>query len=204
MKENKKDIYLSTLAFLIITIVLVKIVKSSTRLLLFDKIIMDYIHGNTNLTGIFIMKFISLLGSPTFFLIIGLSIFVYFWRSKKFIEAKLTLLSIGGSYILNATLKIIFSRTRPLTYMLIEKGGYSFPSGHSMVSMSFYTTLTYILLKNLKDKKIRIFMWIGNFVVIGLIGFSRLYLGVHWPTDVIVGFILGFIFFMITKTIVID
>lgn len=103
---------------------------------------------------------------------------------------------------MNATFKNIFSRTRPLNYILIEHGGYSFPSGHSMVSMSFYTALTYILLKNVKDKKTRTLVWIGNFVLIGLIGFSRLYLGVHWPTDVLVGFSLGFIFFEISKNII--
>ena len=201
MKENKKIVSLILIA-LFIVIPIGIITKNTREGVFFDKIIMEYIHDNTSLRGISIMNLISLLGSPIFFLTIGLSIFIYFLKSKNMINAKLIALSIGGSYILNATFKIIFSRTRPLNYMLIEYGGHSFPSGHSTVSMSFYTTLTYILLKNVKDNKTRTLIWIGNFVLIGLIGYSRLYLGVHWPTDVIVGFTLGFIFFLITKDIV--
>ena len=200
MKENKKNISLILIG-LIIVVTIGILSKTSKEGILFDIIIMDLIHDNTSLIGVSLMKSISLLGSPIFFLTVGLSVFIYFFTSKKTRNAKLIALSIGGSYVLNASLKIIFSRTRPLNYMLIEKGGYSFPSGHSMVSMSFYTTLTYILLKDVKNKKLRSFVWMGNFVLIGLIGFSRLYLGVHWPTDVMVGFTLGFIFFLITKDI---
>ena len=201
MKDSKKVIVLSIIA-LIIVILVGPLVKNSVEGILFDNIVMEYIHKNTKPMTISIMKFISLLGSPTFFLTIALSIFVYLLRNKKRRSARLILLSVAGSFFLNASLKNIFARIRPLNYMLIKHGGYSFPSGHSMVSMSFYTTLTYILLENVNNKKTRIFMWIGNFVVIGLIGFSRLYLGVHWPTDVIVGFSLGFIFFLISKIIV--
>lgn len=201
MKEIRKLIVLSIIAFIIVILV-GPLVKNSAEGIFFDKLVMDYIHKNSKSIGISIMKFISFLGSPMFFLTIGLAIFVYLLGNKKRKDARLILLSVVGSFFLNASLKNIFSRIRPIEYMLIKHGGYSFPSGHSMVSMSFYTTLTYILLENVKDQKTRIFMWIGNFVLIGLIGFSRLYLGVHWPTDVIVGFSLGFIFFLIAKTIV--
>lgn len=201
MREKKKIISLILIGLIIVVSIGI-LTKSSTGPILFDKIIMDYIHDYISPIGVSIMNFISLLGSPIFFLTVGLAIFIYFLRSKKRENTIFISLSIVGSYLINATFKNIFSRTRPLNYMLIEHGGYSFPSGHSMVSMSFYTALTYILLKNVKDKKTRTLMWIGNFVLIGLIGFSRLYLGVHWPTDVLVGFTLGFIFFAITKNIV--
>ena len=200
MREKKKIISL-VLIGLIIVIAIGMLTKSSIEGILFDKMIMDLIHDNTSSTGVSLMNFISLLGSPIFFLTVGLAVFIYCLASKKMASAKLIGLSIGGSYVLNASLKRIFLRTRPLNYMLIEQGGYSFPSGHSMVSMSFYTALTYILLKNVKGLTRR-FVWMGNFVLIGLIGFSRIYLGVHWPTDVIVGFVLGFIFFLISKDIV--
>lgn len=201
MKENKKIIVLSIIA-LFIVILVGPLVKNSPEGIFFDKIVMDYIHNSTSPMVVHIMNLISWLGSPTFFLTIGLSVFVYLLRNKKKKNAKLLLLSVVGSFLLNAIIKNMFSRIRPLNYMLIDQGGYSFPSGHSMVSMTFYTTLAYILLENVKDKRTRIFIWIGNFVLVGLIGFSRIYLGVHWPTDVIVGFFLGFIFFLITKTIV--
>lgn len=105
------------------------------------------------------------------------------------------LLSTLGSYGLNALLKSIFIRTRPLKYLLIQQGGYSFPSGHAMVSMAFYTTMTYLLLKNEDRRKVKITSWTINFTVIALIGFSRIYLGVHWPTDVLMGYLIGYIFY---------
>ena len=91
-------------------------------------------------------------------------------------------------------LKNIFVRTRPLKYFLIEQGGYSFPSGHAMVSMTFYTTMVYILLKDQKRNKIQGILWAINFIIITLIGFSRIYLGVHWPTDILTGYLIGLIF----------
>lgn len=201
MRENKKNIVLSIIS-IIIALGVGLAVRNSTEGILFDTAIMDLIHRSNSQFGIAAMIFISFLGSKYFFGIVGLSILIYLINKRERRKARLLVLSIGGSFILNAILKLIFSRTRPLNYMLIEHGGYSFPSGHSMVSMSFYTTMTYLLLENVKDKKIRTFIWIGNFVLIGLIGFSRMYLGVHWPTDIIVGYLMGYMFFNISKTIV--
>ena len=199
--REKRNIILAIIALSIVISIGI-ITKSSTEGILFDKVIMDYIHDNTSGIGVSVMTFVSLFGSPIFFLTVGLGIFIFFLKINEREKSMLILSSIAGSFILNATFKTIFSRIRPLEYMLIEHGGNSFPSGHSMVSMSFYTSLTYILLKNVRSRWARTFMWIGNFVVIGLIGFSRLYLGVHWPTDVLVGFALGLIFFVMTKDLV--
>lgn len=201
MKENRKIVILSIIT-MAITFGIGIVVGNSTEGILFDKMIMDFIHKSNSQIGISIMKFITILGSKYFFVTIGLGIFLYFFNSRQRRKARLIGLSIAGSYILNAILKLIFSRVRPLAYMLVEEGGYSFPSGHSMVSMSFYTTMTYLFLENVIDKKTRLILYIGNFVIIGLIGFSRIYLGVHWPTDVLVGYLVGYIFFIITRTIV--
>lgn len=201
MRKNKKNIVLNLIA-IIITFGIGAGVRNSAEGILFDRAIMDLIHRNNSPVGIIIMKFMSFLGSKYFLGTLGLGILIYLINKRQKRKARLVGLSIVASFILNASLKLIFSRTRPLSYMLIEYGGYSYPSGHSMVSMSFYTTLTYIVLENIKDKKKRTFLWIGNFILIGLIGFSRIYLGVHWPTDVIVGYLMGYVFFNISKTIV--
>lgn len=201
MRENKKNTFLMIIAIILALGIGIG-VRNSTEGILFDIAIMDLIHKDSSPIGISIMKFITFFGSKYFFIVVGLGIVIYLINKKQRRKARLITISIGGSFILNALLKLIFSRTRPLSYMLIEHGGYSFPSGHSMVSMSFYTTLTYLLLENVKDKKTRTFIWIGNFVLIGLIGFSRIYLGVHWPTDIIVGFLMGYMFFNISKIIV--
>ncbi len=138
---------------------------------------------------------ITYFGSVYFFLPIGILIFFIMITTKNKNGIILLLLSTSGSYGLNFALKNIIIRTRPLKYFLIEQSGYSFPSGHAMVSMTFYTTMTYLLLKNKDSNKVGKILWIINFIVVGLIGFSRVYLGVHWPTDILIGYLLGYIFY---------
>lgn len=201
MEKNKKVIILSFI-IIIMALAIGIAVRNSAEGILFDVSIMDYIHSRTTDNGVSFMKFVSLFGSVYIFGIVGLAIFIFLINNKKRRSARLVLLSIVGSYASNAILKTIIARTRPLKYMLVEQGGFSFPSGHSMVSMSFYTTITYLLLERVIDKKLRSIIWIGNFAIIGMIGFSRLYLGVHWPTDILFGYLIGYLFFYISKTIV--
>lgn len=89
-------------------------------------------------------------------------------------------------------LKQTFQRPRPdLTFHLINQGGWSFPSGHSMNGILFYGLLGYILVKNTKNKILKKILGIGFFLEIFLIGLSRVYLGVHYPTDILGGWSLG-------------
>ena len=88
---------------------------------------------------------------------------------------------------LNQILKHIFRRPRPL-YRLIKIGGFSFPSGHAMVSMAFYGYLLYLantFIDNKKQKKVIIFILS---TIILLVGISRIYLGVHYCSDIITGY----------------
>lgn len=161
---------------------------------LFDKVVMEYIHGKTTSMGINIMKKVTYFGSVYFFLPIGLIIFVLMLKNKNIKGILLLILSTLGSYGLNFILKNIFLRIRPLNYFLIEQGGYSFPSGHAMVSLTFYTTMTYLLANKSEKREVKAILWFINFIIIFLIGFSRIYLGVHWPTDVLMGFAIGLVF----------
>lgn len=104
--------------------------------------------------------------------------------------------NLGIVTILNQLLKRILQRPRPEEFRIINESGYSFPSGHSMVSMAFYGFLIYLIYKNVKNKYIK---WI-LITVLGLliisIGISRIYLGVHYTSDVLAGF-LGAISYLI-------
>lgn len=107
-------------------------------------------------------------------------------------------------FILNQVLKMVFNRQRPVGNRLIEASGYSFPSGHSMISMAFYGLLIYLAYKNIKNTKLKYTICIGLTLLIALIGISRIYLGVHYPSDVAGGFLLSIayliVFTQITKT----
>ena len=89
--------------------------------------------------------------------------------------------------ILNQLLKIVFMRPRPEIMRLIEEQGYSFPSGHSMVSTAFYGLLIYLIYKNVKNKYIKYTLCTILSILILIICLSRIYLGVHYASDVIGG-----------------
>lgn len=98
-----------------------------------------------------------------------------------------------GAGILNGAIKEFYGRARPSQIEpLVEIGGYSFPSGHSMGSIIVYGGILFLVLRALRSKGLKIFFSLLVFLVILGIGFSRIYLGVHFPTDVIGGFSLGF------------
>lgn len=105
--------------------------------------------------------------------------------------------------LINQILKFIIQRPRPEEFRIIEESGYSFPSGHSMVSMAFYGFLIYIVYKEVKNKYIKNILSITLVGLILLIGFSRIYLGVHYASDVFAGFLLS-ISYLIIYTKIID
>ena len=109
-----------------------------------------------------------------------------FIRNKKY-----CVLIMGSAFItvaINYLLKYIFMRSRPFDLMIIEETGFSFPSGHAMVSIGFYGYIIYVIRHlniDIKYKKI-ITILIGLLIL--FIGTSRIYLGVHYPTDIIAGY----------------
>jgi len=108
--------------------------------------------------------------------------------------------------LLNNILKLIFMRERPSINPLTVENTYSYPSGHSMVSMAFYGYLIYLIYNHISNRKIK-YLLIGILsVLIFLIGISRVYLGVHYTSDIIGGFCFGIsyiiIFIHISKKII--
>ncbi len=144
---------------------------------------------NSNTTAI--MIFISFLGSAVTLitLTIGLILLSKNKRDSKYIAVNLTLV-----FLLNRIIKFIIARPRPQILRLVQESGYSFPSGHAMVAMGFYGFLIYLIYMNIKNKKIKYPLIIFLSILILLIGISRIYLGVHYATDVIGGFVIGIIY----------
>ena len=94
-------------------------------------------------------------------------------------------------------LKFFFQRHRPLTPLLSEAKGLSFPSGHAMMSLTFYGLLAYMAWKNVENVATRIILVGGLLLLILCIGLSRIYLRVHYASDVIAGFSLGIMWLVI-------
>nr|WP_306220618.1 phosphatase PAP2 family protein [Cohnella sp. WQ 127256] len=104
-------------------------------------------------------------------------------------ELILFITAIGGAALLNAVLKSIFQRDRPNIYRLAEETGYSFPSGHSMVAFALYVVLIYLLWRHTGSKWGRVILIAAGSLFIVSIGLSRIYLGVHYPSDVLGGYL---------------
>lgn len=118
-----------------------------------------------------------------------------------FIKNKKIGLCVTGNLViatlLNQLLKYIIQRPRPEGYRLIVESGYSFPSGHSMVSMAFYGLIIYLIWKMVKNKRIKyVACGILGFLI-PMIGFSRIYLGVHYASDVIGGFAISIVYLLL-------
>ena len=104
------------------------------------------------------------------------------------------ILNVLFSSLIYIVLKNIIQRPRPpIQERLIEEIGYSFPSGHSTNSIAFYGFIIYLIYNNIKNKLLRNILIIILSILIFLIGFSRIYLRVHYASDVIAGFCLGII-----------
>ena len=136
----------------------------------------------TNFGGVIYLPIISLI---LFFIIknrkIGLGIFI----------------NLCLAAILNIILKNIVQRPRPTEFRLINEQGYSFPSGHSMASTAFYGFLIYLIYKNIKNKYLKISLITLLSILIFLIGTSRIYLGVHYTSDVLAGFFISISYLII-------
>ena len=104
--------------------------------------------------------------------------------------------------IFQLVLKNIFTRGRPIDINLIEEKGYSFPSGHSLTSMAFYGFIIYLISKSDLSKKIKILFITVLSIIILLVGLTRIYLGVHYATDVIGGFTFSLIYIIIYTNII--
>ena len=129
-------------------------------------------------------KTITLFASAPVLIFFCLLIFIFIKKRTYFYLVGLNLIN---TVILNTALKVLFRRERPIE-SIIEESGYSFPSGHSMASLAFYGFLIYLLYKSSIQKKLKILLITILGIIIMLIGTSRIYLGVHYLSDVLAGF----------------
>jgi len=162
----------------------------------FDSAIIKFVYSFRSAPLTEIMKAITFFGGEIFLgTTIILTILLLLRRHKKDALVFGFILFFGLG--LNLLLKDLFQRARPTLLPLIHETSYSFPSGHSMNSMVFYLSLTFFIFRNTRKKKLGILLSALSGLLIFLIGLSRIYLGVHYPSDVIAGFAAGLLWFVL-------
>lgn len=153
-----------------------------------DNLIYNNFIFNDTLTLLF--KGITILGNATMIILVLAILLIYQHKKKQSREGIYFVTFAILSYIISAILKILFQRERPNIQQLIEITGFSFPSGHAYMSMVVYGYIIYLVNKNAKGKKRKITISLLSLLVF-LIGVSRIYLGVHYVTDILFGYGLG-------------
>lgn len=166
-----------------------------------DKIVYNFINSfSTNKLTLFFKIITQFAGG---YILVGICILTFLFIKKK---RYFTLISLNliNTTLFNQILKLMFARERPFGIAIIDENGYSFPSGHSMAAMSFYGLLIYIIFKSKISTKIKYILIIILSLLILLIGISRIYLGVHYTSDVIGGFCLSVSYLIIFTRIIED
>ena len=146
-----------------------------------------------------IAKTITNLGGAYWLTGISICILLLIKNKKVGISVPINLILAS---LTNYTLKQILQRPRPIEYRIIDESGYSLPSGHSMVSMAFYGYLIYLIYRQIKNKYIKWSLITLLSLLIISIGISRIYLGVHYTSDVIAGFLVAISYLIIYINII--
>lgn len=144
---------------------------------------------------------ITQFGSALLLIILTVVLAIIIKDKKISFSIFLNLILVG---LINQILKHIVQRPRPTEYRIIDEKGYSFPSGHSMASVAFYGFLIYLIYKKVKNPKLKwIFILLLSILII-LIGSSRIYLGVHYTSDVLAGFFVSTSYLLVYTSIIDD
>jgi undecaprenyl-diphosphatase len=154
----------------------------------FDDSVRGWVHQFASPPLTRAMHVISSLGSGILMavLVIALVIFIRTrWRSA----AIWLLVTMAGGLVLEWTLKYSFQRTRPTPFFSAVPPSYSFPSGHALMSFCMYGVLAGLLTARMRSTGLRVLVWLATAVLVAAIGLSRIYLGVHYPSDVLAGYL---------------
>ena len=168
--------------------------------MLFDERVFEKIKPLVNQTNTNIMLVITFLGSQNFLLPANILLILYFLfvRENKKTAFQIATISIT-SVVVMFSIKFLLQRQRPLVPLISKVHGYSFPSGHTFTSVTFYGILAYIAFRNIGNPIIRRAIITFLIIFVLLVGFSRVYLRLHYASDVIAGFCLGTLWLLLAK-----
>ncbi len=155
----------------------------------FDAAVRGVVHAWASPGLTYAMRGITYLGSSVFLVVVAV---VLVWRLRaqgRGRAAAVFVLAAAGAEALDQILKLIFQRVRPEAFFQYpEPFGYSFPSGHSFTSCAFYGVAAAVVTARYRSRAAKAAVWVSVALMVLLIGLSRIYLGVHYPSDVLGGY----------------
>jgi membrane-associated phospholipid phosphatase len=149
-----------------------------------------WLHEHSSGLLVTLFKIVTLAGNAAVLGVIVVGIGFFLIRRGRANDAALIFLAFGGASVVNALLKLVFHRPRP-ELAFIHLDTYSFPSGHAAASSATFATIAYLLGRRQHSTAARVWTGVGAAAAIALVGFSRLYLGAHYLSDVLAGISFG-------------
>lgn len=190
MKISKKLIITNVLLVLFFVFWTINITQKTTLITNFDNFFIDQIYHHNNFS-LNIFRPITNLGDTLPTILIAAAFFVLLIIKKYYYAAIFLVLNKVVVALLNSLIKNIIERPRPSHYHYVYAGSFSFPSGHSASSFALYISLLIIAWFIFKNIKFKLLISILTISIVILVGYSRIFLGVHYPSDVLGGYTLA-------------
>jgi undecaprenyl-diphosphatase len=166
-------------------------VAQHQELVHFDRPLLDFLIRHTEGGVTQAMKVITVFGSTPFVFVVAGLLAIVFVARGTWPRAFLIVVAPAGAWILQRVVKAIVHRPRPPVHALVHQTGSAFPSAHATIATALYAIIALLLARVTPSWRLKVLIWTVAFMFVGLVGFSRLYLRVHWLTDVLGGFALG-------------
>ena len=201
MKSGKRNSLFNQQNIVVILFILVTLFALFVPFFRGDLFITEIVQGINSSVFKTIMQIISSIGNqPIMVFLVGLAgILLYVFKLK--IEAILCVMSAAGSALSGSLIKMLIDRPRPsasLVHVSVWLSDKSYPSNHVLVFTVFFGFLLFLLIKNPKRNLSSVMFSVIFFLLIATIGVSRIYLGAHWATDVLGGYLLGILWLIFT------
>lgn len=168
-----------------------------------DQTVANWFHGNGTALGDRVFVIISAIGSPVSMAVLFVAAVLYLWRARQRTLLVAWVLSYVGGTVLDGVIKDVVRRPRPeFAAKFLHYSSWSFPSGHSMGSLIGFAMLAYtvIRVRKIESRRVKAAIWAGAVLMIALVGYSRIYLAVHYLSDVVAGYTLGVLWLAVCFT----
>lgn len=195
MKKKRNNNFLLFIAIILLMIITVWIFKvMNDEIPYLDQWTRNIVPQVADSSVYTFFRWVTELGSQSFVIPFTIVMFILlFVVFRDWLPPVTFGLGVLGSHILNVVIKRLVARERPSISALLNAESHSFPSGHAMVSVVCYGLLAFLIVKKLKNTRVELFVQCAFALLILLIGISRFFINVHYLTDIIAGFIFGYL-----------